>query len=78
LIVQKVKIAKQETEDGMTKIEAPIGTEFWVVSGSAQIKRMMNRETKQVGFQWVVAFHEDPNKFIPVELLEFSNSFKAV
>jgi len=76
MIKQLTRVVKQKTDDGFYEIEAPVGTEVWILPKTLDFKvysrkgttmecRLLCAQIDAVGFH-----------FIPVELLDFTNIFK--
>lgn len=75
MIYQLARVRKQKTDDDFYEISASVGTDVWVIPKTADIKKFLRRGAAKPVYVMSIQI-QGSTHFIPVELLDFTNTFK--
>lgn len=77
MILQKVKLAKLVTNNGMFHMVEGIqvGKEYWLQPASTRVAIFKSLKTGK--FHKAIIMDDEEGKYMPVELFEFTNEFAS-
>jgi len=77
MILQKVKLTKLATDNGMFHMvdRVKVGKEYWLQTATARVAIFKSLKTGK--FHKAIIMDDEEGKYMPVELFEFTNEFAS-